>query len=100
MTKGVQEIVVKLYDENDVCYAKKSVFTKDIADGVGWGWIESHLKKEIIEVLNDAYDHEFNGTEPPADYSEFKIWKTVKNINTDDELEEIADALDIPEDYR
>lgn len=96
MTLGMEEIVIKVYNSDDEVYGKKVEITPNVIDNMGNQILGGESLRTLLDVLNKAYDTEFyweNG-DIRSTHNE-KIWEKVKNINTDEELEEIKRLLRI-----
>lgn len=97
---GQHKIVVYIRTPNGHKFGAKSVMTEEFVESVGMNVVAEEGNRVLSQALNEAYSPaaEFHPDGPYVTEIERRhLWSIVKNINTDDELEEIRRLLKIHE---
>lgn len=98
---GINTVRIKVTTSDGKTYVGQSEFTDELLDSAE-DIVADEADAIFRETLNKAFDGNrfYRSKEDLQSYSEFErelIWEKVKNINTDEELEEIRQILRVEE---
>lgn len=98
MKFGVYQVTVKAVSPGGEKYVMETHASEEMIDGSGMDVFAGEVDRVVVKALTEAYDdYEFSNRNYSATRSLQReiIWEKVKNINTDEELEEIRELLQI-----
>lgn len=101
MIFGKHKVSVMVRTPDGTKFGYCTEWSEEVVRELGMNFLADGVHDAVLKTLNEAYEgHKFGrvGYISQQEIMKRKIWKQVKNINTDEELEEIARLLRINDD--